>query len=134
MKSNAFQGYAAKWGNCLAVRIPNNIAKEMGIEPDTPLDVKITKTPKGDATQQLLAALKRLNPSLKKFSDQEILNSFVMSRYAELTGGEVPEKYLKIQDEVAKILDQLHKGGPDDSARSQHADEPHDSVPDEASD
>ncbi len=108
MKSKTFEGYAAKWGNCLAIRIPNNVVKELGIEPDTPLDIKISKTPKGDATQQLLTVLKRLNPSLKKFSDQEIVSSFVMSKYGELTKKDIPEKYQKIQEEVSKVLNQLN--------------------------
>ncbi|MFC1722657.1 AbrB/MazE/SpoVT family DNA-binding domain-containing protein [Nanoarchaeota archaeon] len=108
MKSRNFQGYSAKWGNCLAIRIPNNVVKELGLEPDTPVDIKLTKTPKGDATQQLLTVLKKLNPSLKKFSDQEILNSFVMSRYEELTGSKIPEKYKNIQEEVSSVLGKLN--------------------------
>jgi len=109
MKSKTFEGYAAKWGNCLAVRIPNNVVKELGIEPDTPLVVKMSKTPKGDATQQLLTVLKKLNPNLKKFSDQEIISSFVMSKYGELTGRNIPEKYKKVQEEVSKVLQEIQE-------------------------
>ena len=109
MKSRTFSQFAAKWGNCLAIRIPNNIVKEMGIEPDTPLDIKLIKTPKGDATQQLLQILKKLNPNLKRFSDQEIINSFVMTKYTELTGSEINPNYKKIQEEVSKVLDQLQE-------------------------
>jgi len=107
MKPKQFYQYAAKWGNCLAIRIPNNIVKQLGVEPNTPLDVSIKKTEAGDATEQLLAAIKKLGPSLKRFSDQEILNSFVMARYSELTGANLPESYKKIQDIVSKILDGL---------------------------
>ncbi len=107
MKSRTFTQYAAKWGNCLAVRIPNNIIKDLGIEPDTPLDIKISKTPKGDAIQQLLEVFKKLNPSLKKYSDQEILNSFVMEKYTELTGSEIDPKYKDIQDKVSYVLKNL---------------------------
>ncbi len=30
---------AQKWGNSLAVRIPKNVAKECGIEADTPVEI-----------------------------------------------------------------------------------------------
>lgn len=35
------QGTVAKWGNCLAVRIPSPVAKQLGLRAGAPVDIKI---------------------------------------------------------------------------------------------
>ena len=61
---------AQKWGNSLAVRVPSDVAQEIGLHPDDVLEIEVVKgkivlTPasrRTPARYDLGALVKRINP------------------------------------------------------------------------
>ncbi|HEX9810588.1 MAG TPA: AbrB/MazE/SpoVT family DNA-binding domain-containing protein [Burkholderiales bacterium] len=61
---------AQKWGNSLAVRVPSDVAQEIGLHPDDALEIEVVKgkivlTPasrRTPARYDLGALVKRINP------------------------------------------------------------------------
>ena len=61
---------AQKWGNSLAVRVPSDVAQEIGLHPDDTLEIEVVKgkivlTPasrRTPARYDLGALVKRINP------------------------------------------------------------------------
>ena len=61
------RGYARKWGNSLAVRIPRALAEELCLVPDEPVDLRVEKgrlllTPVDEGAPSLDTLLDRVTP------------------------------------------------------------------------